>query len=86
MNSHFELFDTVSGNVLDIYDRESDAIEALIEIALASGSGTIARFALTREVNGESHLVAMGNDLVRRVAVEERKLTPVEHSAIIGNS
>lgn len=82
MKSHFELFDLVSGNVLDIYDRESEAIDALIELSLDSGVGTIARFALTQECNGDSQLVAMGDDLVRLVEAKERNRIPVEHSTI----
>ena len=86
MKPQFEVFDLVSGNVLDIYDGESDAIEALIEIASDSGVGTIARFALMREHNGESILVAMGDDLVHRVANAERNLIPVVKTAFTSRS
>lgn len=68
MQQHFELFDILSGNVLDTFDRESDAIDALVEISREGGAGAVARFALFREINGESQLIAMQDTLTRRVA------------------
>ena len=70
MDTEFELFDLISGNVLDTFPRECDAIEALVEIARESGEGEVARFALTQDQDGQITLVAMKDDLVRRVAAE----------------
>jgi hypothetical protein len=70
MNSNFEIFDTVSGNVVDVYERECDAIEALVDIARERGTAEVARFALFRERDGESTLVAMKDALVLRVEAE----------------
>jgi hypothetical protein len=74
MASCFELFDLVSGNVFDVYERESDAIDALIEFARESGADEVGRFALTHVQDDDSSVIAMRDELVRRVEAETKRL------------
>ena len=67
MDSSYHLFDLISGNVLDVFARESDAVDILIAMRVEHGDDAVRRFALTRETDDESTLVAMADDLLRRV-------------------
>ncbi len=67
MDATYELFDLASGNVFDAYESESDALDVLIEMDLAHGHEALRRFALLRELDGDSQLIAMEDELVRRV-------------------
>jgi hypothetical protein len=67
MDATYELFDLASGNVFDAYESESDALDVLVEMDLAHGHEAVRRFALLRELDGDSSLVAMEDELVRRV-------------------
>ena len=80
MNASYELIDLISGNLFDAYERESDALDMLIEIDLAQGAEAVRRFALLREVDGDSGLIAMEDDLVRRVQQEKQNLICVERA------
>jgi hypothetical protein len=73
MDKSYELIDLVSGNLFDAYDRESDALDVLIEIDLEHGPEAVRRFALLRDVDGDSSLIAMEDELVRRVQQEEQQ-------------
>ena len=68
MDACFEVDDLVSGNVVDVIERERDAIDALVDFARDHGHEEVGRFALFRERNGESALVAMKDELIRRIA------------------
>lgn len=74
LDAYFELFDLASGNVIEDYARESDAIDALIQVVRNHGSQAIETFALTHVVNGKPALIAMQADLVLRVEREMRQL------------
>ena len=67
MDAYYELFDLASGNMVEDYDCEQDAMEALIGIVGNHGSLAIATFALTHVENGHSKLIAMQDNLVARV-------------------
>ena len=69
----FEIHDLISGNVFDVFDHESDALEALVAYAVDQGLKAVARFALLRERDGASSLVAMEDDLVELVRSIETK-------------
>ena len=84
MDSTFEIFDMVSGNVVDVYDDENDAIGALADIAREDGFGEVARFALFHEQNGASTLVAMKDELVRRVAAGHQDVVEDSRIAVSG--
>ncbi len=71
LDAYFELFDLESGNVIEDYARESDAIDALVQVVVNHGSQAIETFALTHVVNGKPVLIAMQDELVLRV---ERKM------------
>jgi hypothetical protein len=64
METTFELFDVATGNVFDAYERESDAWDVLIAIELEQGSEAVRRFALLQNVDEDSSLIAMEDDLV----------------------
>jgi hypothetical protein len=86
MASGFELFDIISGNVVDVYECESDAIAALVELARESGLREIARFALLCEQEGESTLVAMKDALVLRVEAEQRDFVAATRGSSNGDN
>jgi hypothetical protein len=71
MDAYFELFDLASGNVIEDYVSERDAIDALVQVVVNHGSQAIETFALTHVVNGKPVLIAMQDELVLRV---ERKI------------
>lgn len=81
MDSYYELFDLASGNMVEDYDHERDAIEALMHIVAEHGSQAIATFALTAVHEGQSTLIAMQGDLVARVEQEMRELIPQRRSS-----
>jgi hypothetical protein len=67
------LFDLLSGNVITDFVNEREALDALCQIAREDGLEAVADLALTRIANGHPKLIAMEDDLVRRVASELRK-------------
>lgn len=67
METTFELFDVVTGNVFDAYERESDAWDVLIAIEQEQGSDAVRRFALLQVVDEDSQLIAMEDELVNLV-------------------
>ncbi len=75
MNASYQLFDLISGTVLDVFARESDALNLLIALRHEHGDEAIRRFALTCETGEESTLVAMEDDLVRRVQREAAEVS-----------
>jgi hypothetical protein len=74
MDAYYELFDLDSGNVIEDYDRERDAIDALIQVVLEHGAQAIATFALTYMESGKPILIAMQEDLIERVQHEMTRL------------
>lgn len=74
MDSYYELFDLESGNVIEDYPREEDAIDALMQVIAEHGSAAIETFALTHVTNGKPILIAMQSDLVVRVEREMERL------------
>ncbi|MGH2614101.1 MAG: hypothetical protein ACRDJC_02580 [Thermomicrobiales bacterium] len=81
MDSYYEIFDLASGNMVEDYDRERDAIEALMRVVGEHGRQAIATFALTSVQDGQSTLIAMQDDLVARVEQEMRELIPQRRSS-----
>jgi hypothetical protein len=75
MNSPIILFDLLSGNVITDYACESDAWTALREIAEDDGLEAIADLSLMRMRDGHPTLIAMEDELVRRVAHGMRQET-----------
>lgn len=76
MHAHYELFDVASGNMIEVYEREDDAIDALIDVVATHGSTAIETFALTRIDRGQPTLIAMEDELVRRVQRATERLVP----------
>jgi hypothetical protein len=74
MDAYFELFDLESGNVIEDYVSERDAIDALVQVVVNHGSQAIETFALTHVTNGKSMLIAMQDELVLRVEREMEQL------------
>jgi hypothetical protein len=64
----FELFDLVSGNVIEDFATEEAAIDALRAAEREHGPEAIGDIALLRFDNGHPTLIAMEGDLVERVA------------------
>ncbi|MBA3450044.1 MAG: hypothetical protein H0T18_02390 [Chloroflexia bacterium] len=67
MDVFFELFDLASGNVIDDFSTEEDALEALRAAQRDHGTEAIKDVALLRFDSGHPTLVAMEHDLVERV-------------------
>jgi hypothetical protein len=67
MRVFFELFDLKSGNVIEDFETEHDAIAALVAAEREHGSQAIENIALLRFEDGHPLLVAMEQDLVDRV-------------------
>lgn len=67
MKVFFELFDLETGNVIEDFETEQDAMDALIAAEREHGSQAIKNVALLRFDNGHPALVAMEQDLVDRV-------------------
>jgi hypothetical protein len=66
----YVLFDLMSGNVITDYANESDAWQALCRAAADDGLESIANLSLLRVEDGQPTLIAMDDDLVRRVERE----------------
>ena len=67
MRVFFELFDLESSNVIDDFDTEQDAMDALMAAEREFGSQAIENVALLRFEDGHPTLIAMEHDLVDRV-------------------
>jgi hypothetical protein len=67
MDVFYELFDLATGNVIDDFATEEDALEALRSTKHEHGSAAISEIALLRYDDGRPTLVAMEHDLVARV-------------------
>ncbi len=76
MDSYYELVDLASGNMIEDYDREQDAIEALMRVVEEHGSQAISTFALAHVQGNQRRLVAMQDALILRVEQEMRQLAP----------
>jgi hypothetical protein len=70
MHSSYELVDLRSGNMIEDYDHERDAIETLVRVAEVHGIEAIATFALAHMQGSKRRLVAMQDELVSRVEQE----------------
>lgn len=81
MDSYFELFDLESGNVIEVYERESDAIDALVQVVVAHGIQAIETFALTYVQSGHPVLIGMQDDSMRRVEQETQRLVSGRRSS-----
>ena len=76
----FELWDTGSRNLLDDFDTEAEALEAVRDLIALNGPGCTDAVALTRvHADGRMSTLAMGVDLARRAqaARSERGQLPV---------
>jgi hypothetical protein len=71
--SCWELFDTESGNVIEDFATEQDALDALIDVVSQHGGAAIETFALTHMDSGKPTLIAMQDELVRRIEREMRE-------------
>jgi hypothetical protein len=66
----YELWSGVSGNLVGAFPTEDAAIEALRKAAIRNGSEYVESLALIAEDDsGESHLIAEGHQLTRRLGV-----------------
>jgi hypothetical protein len=70
MSSYYELFDFRSGNVMENFAEERDAWDALRQMAMEFGIDELHDLGLSYTHDGESTLIAMDDDLVRRVLQE----------------
>lgn len=66
MSSCFQLLDLESGNVMADFARESDAWEALRQMAETYGREELKGLGLLRFENGSPSLIAMDDELVLR--------------------
>jgi hypothetical protein len=65
----FELWSGSSGNLLGAFPNEGEAFAAVREAAETNGPAYVESLALIVEDDaGDSHLLAEGEDLIRRVA------------------
>jgi hypothetical protein len=76
MDSYYELFDLASGNVIEDYVSERDAIDALIQVAANHGLRAIETFALMHVSSGKPALIAMEVELMARIEREMNQLVP----------
>lgn len=67
MKVFFELFDLESGNVIEDFETEQGAMDALVAAEREHGSQAIENVALLRFEDGHPTLVAMEHDLVNHV-------------------
>lgn len=67
MKIFFEMFDLESGNVIEDFETEQDAMDALAATERTFGSEAIENVALLRFDDGHPTLVAMEHDLIDRV-------------------
>lgn len=68
MEVFYELFDLATGNMIDDFATEEDALEALRAAQHEHGLAAISDVALLRYEDGHPTLVAMEHDLVAKVA------------------
>ena len=68
MTVFYELFDLATGNVIDDFATEEDALEALRAAACEHGLAAISDIALLRYEDGHPTLAAMERDLVAQVS------------------
>lgn len=67
MDVFYEQFDLETGNVIDDFVSEDEALDVLRAAEREHGFAAISDVALLRYENGHPTLVAMENDLVARV-------------------
>jgi hypothetical protein len=67
MNVFFELFDLESGNLIEDFATEEEALEALRSAERDHGPAAISDIALLRFDDGHPTLIAMEGELVERV-------------------
>ena len=70
MNSPIILFDLRSGNIMEGFASEEDAWRALRDMAEEHGLEAIEDLSLLRMRDGHPTVIAMENELVRRVTLE----------------
>ena len=70
MDTFIELFDLRSGNLMASFSTEQEAWEELRQMALAFGLEELNDLALSRMQNDHRTLIAMEDELVRRVEHE----------------
>lgn len=80
MRTIYQLFDLLSGNVIAAYAQECDAWDDLRHMATTYGLAELHGLGLLQMQDGQLTLVAMEDELVRRVA---RHLS--EHDASRGD-
>lgn len=70
----YELWDTESRNLLDDFDTEAEALEAVRELIALNGPGTTDALALTLvTADGRMTTLAMGDALAARARPTERE-------------
>jgi len=60
---HYELWDTESGNLLDDFDTQGDALGSVRSLMLLNGDGAMSAVALVRVEGGRAVTVASGDGL-----------------------
>ncbi len=81
MDAYYELFDLASGNMVENYDCEQDAMDALMRAVEEHGISAIGAFALSHVEGSHRRLVAMQDDLVSRVEGEMGRLVPHDRAS-----
>jgi hypothetical protein len=68
MAAYYELFDLRSANVMEHFATEREAWNALRQLAQEYGLEELEGLALSQSLDGQDSLIAMEDDIVRRVA------------------
>ncbi len=71
--SSYVLFDLISGNALTGFSSERAAWQALREMAASDGPESLEHLSLVRVHDGTPTLIAMEEEIVRRVVQELRQ-------------
>ena len=63
----YELWDLRSGNIINTYDSESEALTVVRDLARLNGQDYVRTLSLTLEDDDETTLVAKGTALAQRI-------------------
>jgi hypothetical protein len=67
MDAYYELIDLAPGNMVEDYDCEQDAIDALMRVLQEHGSRETGSFGLAHVQGSQRRLMAVQDDLILRV-------------------
>lgn len=81
MSEFFQLLDVSSGNVINEFDTEQEALAALGAVGHEHGLAELANLALLRFEDGHPRLVAMEDELIARVRLEIERAVSVRGTA-----